>query len=79
MGIRIQADPEPLRNLLRRSDNLPFMQIGVPATGFIFGYAPGGLSASDIALLACMLVGIAGIVIFPLARRRGKQLAMGSQ
>ena len=41
MDIRIQADPEPLRNLLRRSDNFPFMQIGVPATGFIFGYAPG--------------------------------------
>jgi hypothetical protein len=41
MDIRIQADPEPLRNLMRRSDNFPFMQIGVPATGFIFGYAPG--------------------------------------
>ena len=40
----------------------------------IFGYTPGGLSASDIALLACMLVGIAGIVIFPLARRRGTDL-----
>jgi hypothetical protein len=41
MGIRIQADPEPLRNLVRRSDNFPFMQIGVPATGFVFGYQPG--------------------------------------
>jgi hypothetical protein len=41
MGIRIQADPEPLRNLMRRSDNFPFMQIGVPATGFVFGYEPG--------------------------------------
>jgi Zn-dependent M28 family amino/carboxypeptidase len=41
MNIRIQPDMEPLRNLLRRSDNFPFMQIGVPATGFIFGYQPG--------------------------------------
>ncbi len=41
MGIRIQADPEPERGLLGRADHWPFMQIGVPATGFIFGYAPG--------------------------------------
>ena len=47
MDIRIQADREPLRNLLRRSDNFPFMQIGVPATGFIFGYQPG--SADEVA------------------------------
>ena len=41
MNIRLQADPEPLRNLMRRSDNFPFMEIGVPATGFVFGYQPG--------------------------------------
>jgi hypothetical protein len=41
MGIRIQADPEPDRNLLRRSDHFNFIQIGVPATGFIFGYDKG--------------------------------------
>jgi hypothetical protein len=41
MDIRIQADPEPVRNLLRRSDHWNFMQIGVPAVGFIFGYEPG--------------------------------------
>ena len=41
MGIRIQADPEPDRNLLRRSDHFNFMRIGVPATGFIFGYERG--------------------------------------
>jgi Peptidase family M28 len=40
MDIRLQADPEPLRNLMRRSDNFPFMEIGVPATGFVFGYQP---------------------------------------
>ncbi len=41
MEIRIQADPEPERNLLRRSDHWNFMQIGVPAIGFIFGYEKG--------------------------------------
>lgn len=41
MGIKIQPDPEPQRNLLRRSDHYSFMQIGVPAVGFIFGYEPG--------------------------------------
>ena len=41
----------------------------------IFGYSPGGRSPSDLMLLLCMLVGIAGIVVFPLARRRGTDLA----
>lgn len=41
MGIRIQADPEPERGLIRRADHAPFLKIGVPAIGFIFGYAPG--------------------------------------
>lgn len=41
MGIRIQPDPEPERNLLRRSDHWSFMQIAVPAVGFIFGYEKG--------------------------------------
>jgi hypothetical protein len=41
MDIRLQADPEPLRNLLRRTDHWSFMQIGVPATGFVFGFQPG--------------------------------------
>ncbi len=41
MDIRIQPDPEPERNLLRRSDHFNFMQIGVPAVGFIFGYEKG--------------------------------------
>lgn len=41
MGIRIQPDPEPQRNLLRRSDHWNFMQIGVPSVGFIFGYEKG--------------------------------------
>ncbi|HET6969558.1 MAG TPA: M28 family peptidase [Phenylobacterium sp.] len=40
-GVRVQPDPEPERSLLTRADHYPFMQIGVPATGFIFGYTPG--------------------------------------
>jgi Peptidase family M28 len=41
MGIRIQADPEPDRNLLRRADQYSFMQIGVPSASFVFGYEKG--------------------------------------
>ncbi len=41
MDIRIQPDPEPARNLLRRSDHWNFIQIGVPSTGFIFGFEKG--------------------------------------
>jgi len=41
MAIRIQPDPEPERGLLQRADHWPFMQAGIPGTGFIFGYTPG--------------------------------------
>ncbi|MEO8810641.1 MAG: M28 family peptidase [Rhodanobacter sp.] len=41
MGIAVQLDPEPERQLLRRADHWPFMQAGIPATGFVFGYRPG--------------------------------------
>jgi hypothetical protein len=41
MGVRIQPDPEPERSLLTRADHYPFLQAGIPATGFIFGYEPG--------------------------------------
>jgi len=41
MGVRIQPDPEPERSLLTRADHWPFMQAGIPGTGFIFGYEPG--------------------------------------
>jgi hypothetical protein len=44
LGIAVQHDPEPERNLLQRSDNWPFMQAGIPATGFVFGYRPGSQS-----------------------------------
>jgi Zn-dependent M28 family amino/carboxypeptidase len=41
MEVRIRPDPEPERGLLRRSDHINFMQLGVPAVGFIFGYENG--------------------------------------
>jgi hypothetical protein len=41
MAIRIQKDPESERGLLQRADHWPFMQAGIPGTGFIFGYVPG--------------------------------------
>ena len=44
MGIEVQADPEPERNLLRRADQWPFLQAGIPATAFVFGYRPGTAS-----------------------------------
>ncbi len=40
-GIRVQADPEPERRLLMRADSWEFIQVGVPAVGFVFGYEPG--------------------------------------
>ena len=44
LGIEVQRDPEPERNLLQRSDQWPFMQAGIPATAFVFGYRPGSES-----------------------------------
>ena len=44
LGIAVQKDPEPERNLLQRSDQWPFLQAGVPATAFVFGYRPGSRS-----------------------------------
>ncbi len=44
MKIAVQHDPEPERNLLRRADQWPFLQAGIPATAFVFGYRPGSES-----------------------------------
>jgi hypothetical protein len=41
MGIELRPDMEPDRHLLERADHWPFLKIGVPATGFVFGYDPG--------------------------------------
>jgi Zn-dependent M28 family amino/carboxypeptidase len=47
MGITVRADLEPDRNLLRRTDHWPFMQIGVPAVSFLFGFdAPDKVAAA---------------------------------
>jgi hypothetical protein len=43
-GIRVQDDPEPERDLLRRSDHWSFLQAGIPAVNFVFGYEPGSRS-----------------------------------
>lgn len=42
--IAVQVDPEPERGLLRRADHWPFIDAGIPATGFVFGYRPGSPS-----------------------------------
>jgi len=44
LGIEIQRDPEPERNLVQRSDQWPFLQAGIPATAFVFGFRPGSRS-----------------------------------
>ena len=44
LGIAVQRDPEPERGLLQRSDQWPFLQAGIPATNFVFGYRPGSES-----------------------------------
>jgi hypothetical protein len=41
LGITVQRDPEPERGLLQRTDHWPFLQAGIPATNFVFGYRPG--------------------------------------
>lgn len=41
LGIAVQRDPEPERNLLQRSDQWNFIKAGIPATAFVFGYRPG--------------------------------------
>lgn len=41
LGIAVQRDPEPERNMLKRSEHWAFIKAGIPATGFVFGYRPG--------------------------------------
>jgi Zn-dependent M28 family amino/carboxypeptidase len=40
-GVRVQPDPEPLRNVFIRSDQYNFVRHGVPALKVDFGYEPG--------------------------------------
>jgi Zn-dependent M28 family amino/carboxypeptidase len=40
MNVRIKADAEPDRMLLRRSDQWSFIQAKIPAVAFVFGYEP---------------------------------------
>lgn len=41
LGIRIQPDPEPLRNVFIRSDQYSFIRRGIPALTMKVGYLPG--------------------------------------
>jgi hypothetical protein len=41
LGVAVQNDPEPERGLMQRTDHWPFLQAGIPATNFVFGYRPG--------------------------------------
>ena len=41
LGIAVQRDPEPERGLMQRTDHWPFLQAGIPAVNFVFGYRPG--------------------------------------
>jgi Zn-dependent M28 family amino/carboxypeptidase len=40
-GVRVQADPQPLRNAFIRSDQYSFIRHGVPAVKLDFGFDPG--------------------------------------
>lgn len=40
LNITMQADPEPERGMNGRTDHAAFLAAGIPATAFIFGYAP---------------------------------------
>jgi Zn-dependent M28 family amino/carboxypeptidase len=41
LGIAVQADPEPLRNLFIRSDQYNFIRHGVPSLAMKVGFEPG--------------------------------------
>jgi len=44
LQIKVQNDPEPERGLLTRSDHWNFIQAGIPAINFVFGFKPGSES-----------------------------------
>lgn len=46
MGIRVRADLEPERGLIRRTDHWPFWQKGVPGISFLFGFDPDDAEAA---------------------------------
>jgi len=41
LDIAVQPDPEPERQLLRRSDQVNFLRSGIPALAFVFGFTSG--------------------------------------
>jgi Zn-dependent M28 family amino/carboxypeptidase len=45
-GIKVQPDPEPLRNLFVRSDQYSFIRQGIPAIAMKVGFEPGSPEAA---------------------------------
>ena len=46
LGLEVQADPEPLRNLFIRSDQYSFIQHGIPSLALKVGFTPGSAEAT---------------------------------
>jgi Zn-dependent M28 family amino/carboxypeptidase len=44
LQIKVQNDPEPERSLMMRTDHWNFIQAGIPAINFVFGFQPGSES-----------------------------------
>ena len=45
-GIKVQPDPEPLRNIFIRSDQYSFIRQGIPALAMKVGFEPGSPEAA---------------------------------
>src|SRR5262249_37316131 len=48
LGIEVQADPEPDRNLFIRSDQYNFIRRGIPSLAFKVGYRLGSPEAATV-------------------------------
>ncbi len=46
-GVKVQADPEPLRNAFIRSDQYSFIRHGIPAVAMKVGYEQGSPERSS--------------------------------
>ncbi|MGA3213314.1 MAG: M28 family metallopeptidase [Terriglobales bacterium] len=45
-GVKVQSDPEPLRNIFIRSDQYSFIRVGVPSIAMKVGFEPGTQEAA---------------------------------
>ncbi len=46
LGVRVQPDPEPLRNSFIRSDQYSFIRLGIPSLAMKVGFTPGSPEAT---------------------------------